>query len=278
VLAYCQSTLLVNLDLDLSFWYFDHYQFVKSKFMKTLKNISIFILLIGFAFALIQCNKDNLSVKPENDNSIELRTYSEDCLPPLEDGCSQKNDTIHITISQFPGCVFIVNVNVQKCPDGMNSWTYNIGDFTILSHDCPAFDSIILNSNQQYLENFTYQFGVWVRNALTNHYLIQDIQPNGGTYAIINHYFASCLKTCYIEIWEDPKWPRLVYYGIQRERCGENCCQLETDYQYINGNWMLQSQRSYGPSEPCSESSTAVCGIGTVRSTPCTAQCGGPEM
>ena len=147
--------------------------------MKNLKFISIFILLCGFTFALVQCTKDSFNVKTENDASLEMRSFSDDCLPPQEPTCLQDVDTINLSVSQFSGCVFKVHVTVQKCPAGNNVWTYNIGDFEVLSHNCAAFDSIIQNSSQVDLEYFTYQFGKWIRNALTNYYLINDIQLNG---------------------------------------------------------------------------------------------------
>ena len=45
--------------------------------MRTIKFISIFILLCGFTFALVQCTKDENGVNtPNPDKTIELRESS----------------------------------------------------------------------------------------------------------------------------------------------------------------------------------------------------------
>jgi hypothetical protein len=221
---------------------------------------------------LIQCSKDDINSNTKVDHEIQTRTTVDpDCLPIPGSACTQKIDTFNISINQFQGCTFKIAARVQKCPLGNNDYIYNIGDFSLLEHNCPTFDQALLNLNGEYLESFIFNFKAQIREAIILHYLNTEQQIEGKRITF-SHYYASCMMACIVPVYEKFKPYGLIGYIFYSLNCGDTCCKLEVIHQFVNGSWTLISRRTISPGGICNPAGNA-CLPGSFKSTNCFAQC-----
>ncbi len=247
--------------------------------MEKIINLILVLLIVTFASILYQCSNENITDENINTEKLESRSSDDDCLPPLEQGCLQSDDTIDVSITMIlyniQNCIFKVAFRRQKCYVGSMEWTFNFGDFQIIEHNCPAFNQALLDNNGAALEWFLYQFNTKVRNAIIEHYL-QTVQQVEGTRVNNSYYYASCMKACIIHI---PPLGGSKGGGINQiifvsERCGEDCCNLQKVYEFHNGEWVLISSGTISHTEICNPGFISLpCGSGTIKETDCFAQC-----
>jgi hypothetical protein len=240
--------------------------------MKSFQNIISIIFLAAFALALIQCSKDDLNTNIKNITQIQTRTTVDpDCLPTQGQNCTQANDTLEVSVGLFSGCTFKIVFRVQRCHNTNNDWTYNIGDFQLIDHNCPAFDQTVTSLNNGELESFLFTFKSQVRDAVISYYLNHEQQIEGKRITFAN-YYASCMMACFVKIGKGGKGDptkAIIFYSLN---CGDACCKLEVIHQFLNGNWVLISRRTISPGGICNPAGN-VCLPGSFKSTNCFAQC-----
>ena len=131
--------------------------------MKIFKYISIVFLLIGFSFALVQCAKEDVTKKLEEDIKLDFRYDGSSCNPQdlYSDytNCTFKKDTDTITISNIfssnnnylfnicPGVEIPVIYFITKCFDDYGHQVTLISgleyDMDALLQACPNLRSIV---------------------------------------------------------------------------------------------------------------------------------------
>lgn len=235
--------------------------------MKTIKFISIFILLCGFTFALVQCTKDETTKIELNGSKIEYRT-SNPCAPDLGNNpnCDSVSFDYFISIPMYPGCQFRVQFLYWECIDGLGNIAYHITDYQIISHDCAQYSIDLQNAmNNGTINAFNITFGKQIWNSITL-FLLSSTSPSYNVLSA-NYYTASCTKDCY---WKSKNG---LWVGW-RYSCGENCCRARRTYNYINGQWTLTNTRIDFPSDPCYGARPVSCPDGRdAYSTDCSPQC-----
>jgi len=241
--------------------------------MRTIKFISIFILLCGFTFALVQCTKDENGVNtPNPDKTIELRESS-NCIDTtyLNSVCSKGVFSWAISLPQYPGCTFWVDVPYYFCY-GLTATSMHVGDYKIVEHDCQDYNDDANDAfNNGMLEIFTINFDKSVWHAI-NVYLMTHLPPQVTTHLELNYYTASCAKTCYVIVGKPGEIQGIIPH---RYNCGEKCCKLITVYRKINGVWKIESQSYLPNNDPCTGSLSVICPRGTTYSTDCIVNCDG---
>ena len=231
--------------------------------MRNIKFISIFILLCGFTFALVQCTKDNIEAK--NNEPLELR--STNCLPDPVPGCSQYDVLLEkIQLPGYPGCDFWINYKYQKCfSNGLV--TFNIGDVVIAKHNCKKFWDDL---NAAIANGTVEQFWIGINKLLyklVTEKLINTVPINQVLALAVNYHIAACSKLCTEERRDDPLGPYIAYYI----HCGDKCCALYTYYTVVNGKWVLLHKTLVPASDPCVPTAET---CQTRVSTDCIVQCG----
>jgi hypothetical protein len=231
--------------------------------MKQIKYISIFILLCGFTFALVQCTKEGIDLK--NSGELELRTSN--CLPDPDPGCTQYDVLLEkIQLPGYSGCDFWINYKYQKCfSNGLV--TFNIGDVEIAKHNCTQFWNDL---NAAITNGTVEQFWISINKLLYRYVtekLINTVNPEQVLTLAVNYHIGACKKMCTEQNQRDPNAPYIATYI----HCGDKCCALYTYYTWVNGNWTLLTKTLVPVDDPCTPT-TETCS--TRVSTDCIAQCG----
>ncbi|MBK7096774.1 MAG: hypothetical protein IPH57_17545 [Saprospiraceae bacterium] len=223
--------------------------------MKTIKFISIFILLCGFTFALVQCTKDEATKSELKGSKIEYRT-SNPCAPDLGNNpnCDSVSFDYFVSIPMYPGCQFRVQFLYWECIDGLGNIAYHLSDYQIISHDCPQYNTDLQNAmNNGTINIFNIAFGKQIWNAITV-LLLNSTSPSLGAITL-EYYVASCAKECY---WKS----RTGFWLGKRYSCGENCCIAQRNYNKINGVWILTNSKTNFPLDPCYGARPVDCPVG----------------
>ena len=205
--------------------------------MRTIKFISIIILLSGFTFALIHCTEESISLK--GNLELELRTTS--CLPDLGSVCTQfEVNAEQIQLPGYPGCDFWIKYTYQECYPQAGLVRFNIGDVMIIKHNCQQFwDDLETSIANGTVEQFWIGINKLLYKYVTDK-LINTVNPSEVLTLAVNYHIASCQKMCIEERREDPQGPFKAYYI----HCGDKCCALYTYYSVVNGNWVLLKKPS----------------------------------
>lgn len=234
--------------------------------MKQIKYISIFILLFGFSFALVQCTKDEATKIELKGSKIEYRT-SNPCAPDFSNrpSCDSITHTISVQIPMYPGCSFSVKFFFWECYGG-SAIAYHLTDYEIIDHNCNQYNIDLINArNNNTINTFNIAFGKQIWNAITQ--WILSGTPSNVTVATLEYYVASCSKECY---WQT----RGSYWVGKRFACGENCCGLQKVYNKVNGQWVLTNTTVNSPVDPCYGARPVDCPDSRYQwSTDCSPQC-----
>ncbi len=231
--------------------------------MKQIKFISIFILLCGFTFALVQCTKDNIVAK--NNEPLEFR--SNDCLPQNQLNCVDKYVYLEkIQLSGYPGCDFWINYHYQECTSN-GIPVINIGDVEIAKHNCTQFWNDL---NAAIANGTVEQFWIGINKLLYKYVTEKLINTKSCSQVLslaVNYHIAACKKMCADENRNDPDATYIASYI----HCGDKCCALYTYYICENGVWKLLTKTFVPAADPCVPTYD-VCP--TRVSTECIVQCG----
>ena len=153
-----------------------------------------------------------------------------------------------------------------------------MGDFQILSHNCPGFTSAMntaLSTSPTAVISFIDAFDLAIYNAL-NTLIINENVPTGtfpclqGVYFQINFIHASCYKYCVIAFNDDAA-------SYVKVACGSDCCERHTRV-CRNANGTLNIERYFAPAYPPSCENPPSFPDNTVldrclRETACTYKC-----
>ncbi|MBK7093751.1 MAG: hypothetical protein IPH57_01300 [Saprospiraceae bacterium] len=235
--------------------------------MKTIKYLSIFVLLIGFSFALVRCTKDEATKSELNASKIEYR-IDNPCAPDLSNlpSCDSITHTISVQIPMYPGCSFTVEFFVWEC-DGGSAIAYHLSDYKIIDHNCNQYNIDLINAkNNNTINYFNMVFGKQIWYAITQ-WLLSGTASNISVVTV-EYSIASCAKECYWQIRGSNAWVG------RRYACGENCCKLKRVYNKINGEWVPTNKIVDFPLDPCYGARPVDCPDSRYQwSTDCTAQC-----
>jgi hypothetical protein len=127
-----------------------------------MRNI-FFILSIYGLLNIISCyEKQELSPEQSSSN-LELREVGESCKPEtLATGsCHYGQFVQNIQLVHYPGCNFIVRLNYDYCFGFGGVVALHLGNFEILDHDCPQFNSDVLAAiANNTIDKFWFDFNV----------------------------------------------------------------------------------------------------------------------
>ncbi|MEZ4907281.1 MAG: hypothetical protein R2771_06510, partial [Saprospiraceae bacterium] len=216
--------------------------------MKTLKYISILIILIGVSVFFHRCSKENANVVVDdsinNSSIIENReTASEEsCFTPY-DGCTP------IIVDTFMYIPFYyqdslicdslyvrIRLTVYDCGSNL------VFDKSIVDPlgNCGAFDSlfwdIVINGTDddvaKLLDILNYQGSVFYERFYVKKRLINGGQECPLGQLTADYYSSICYQWC-AEIMSKPGEPLLI--NVSKVYCGKKCCVKSTTYCMKNG-------------------------------------------
>ncbi len=228
--------------------------------------------VICASFLVYACVRENEINHTRENTFLEKRTgIGKSCIPDIKTNlvCSPGIFPTAIQLPQYPGCTFYISANYVRCSDWALGTEYiHMGDFSIIEHDCPQFNTDMTNAiNNGTKETFIAQFNGSVWGVLTNYLLSQT---NGiWSNTVLEYMVAACNQICIVEKrFSDTQFTALVPVN---NRCSEDCCRRITNYIKINGQWEVYSNSiTEGPE--C-EIITASCPANTVDYTNCIKNC-----
>ncbi|MGE5355332.1 MAG: hypothetical protein ACM3PT_03770 [Deltaproteobacteria bacterium] len=216
--------------------------------MRNIKFISIFILLCGFTFALVQCTKDenaneqHAQITLKSTNVIKaltdagIYTASDVDLTPRENLYSSCKPSgtyctsyfIRDTIAVPNFCDYVqVKYYLWVCPDGIS-----FSDFEAIPlGGCDSLtNSWLYLSNGELdhqLELFNYNASLIVEKELMSLLVTQyQIKCSGGQF-ISSFYRNICYRWC-VQFITDPRG--VVFTSTVKNYCGDKCCKRTTKY------------------------------------------------
>lgn len=219
-------------------------------------------------------NNEEANIENENLDNLEIATrnegdscFSDEELDPND--CESFSQIVSFNLNEYPGCTFQVEFSYVKCVSQFsNIRYYHISSLQLKEHDCVDYDNDVLAARLNgTLAQFSLDFDQLLYNAVLD-YLGQF--PNSFGTIVVKYITASCVKFCYFNEFKSGAY----YYTYYRTICGEDCCEIETDYQWDSqGNLISHTTSATGPLEPCDATFTGSCGPGSLFSTDCTYRC-----
>jgi len=222
--------------------------------MRNIKFISIFILLCGFTFALVQCAKEEIDTNTV-DTKIESRS-SNPCAPKIM--CPIEYKIVDIQVPGYSGCTIQAEMIYEKCGE-----KFRFFDFIMIIPNSTGCAGL-----RNYLDGLTPDqlraFMDWVE-AEGKRLVLQLFYNQLPYYVDVTSYHSLCKQECK---WLDLDCLIDEYTGGPRGggginprgdkecwkygtvRCGEGCCVTESQYvKNIQGQFVLYSAVTtpYGP-------------------------------
>ncbi len=239
--------------------------------MKQIKYISIFILLFGFSFALVQCTKegntneqhDQIVLKSDSVmkalSDVGIYALSEAELTPRENLYSSCKPSGLCTPYFYRDTIAVPNFcnNVQVkyylwvCPDGIS-----FSDFEAI----PLGGCDSLNNSWLYLSNgeldhqlelFNYNASLIVEKMVMSGLVIQFQKRCPENFISSDFYRNICYKWC-VQFITDPRG--VVFTSTVKNYCGDKCCKRTTRYCLLDNGQVHQSDPVF------SEVGNGVCG------------------
>ena len=212
---------------------------------------TIFCITTMFILSFFcSCGKESLTFSNSlpHKSGLELRNGDNTLLDLLGNSCLDLKtnivipgwcndttylDTIDITgLNLFPGCSFKIVFKYYICQLG-NLMDITVGDYQIISHDCPGFsqyinDNFHLSIFSNFIQNFDLQVYLKLEEYFINIFATNNLlHPCGtGVYFNITFVSASCYKYCWYTEFDPIR--RISYDLIAKVACGTDCCERHT--------------------------------------------------
>jgi hypothetical protein len=240
--------------------------------MKIVKFISIFVLLIGFTFALVQCAKEENA----NENQDQIALNSADVIKTLNKSgiYNLSHDEMELREPQVSGCYYggafctpyffrdtiavpnycdyvYVKYIIWICADEIK-----FSDFeAIPSGYCDSLTQSWLYLGEgeldHQLELFNYYASLIVEKMVMSRLVIQFQKKCPENFISSDFYRNICYRWC-VEFITDPHG--VVFTGTRKYYCGDKCCKKTTKY-------CLQDNGQVKQSDPVfSDVGNGVCG------------------
>jgi len=241
-----------------------------SRFSLNFQNLKIPLLMGIFILLLASCVKDTATKELTTENA-QLETRATDCMPPTGNGCTSKYQLWSVTNPLFPGCDFLIGVNITTCT-GVNSVYFT--DFEIVSHRCAAYTSYINNCQANgTLSICMHQINVGFQDALAIKVLSSQIFQPTGNQVSIQYYFASCSKYCFYNDYDEET--SVSFLNYKKLQCTDGCCIRTAIYSNFFGSWSKTSSTTTQISGSGCEFTvlTPPCPLNTFWTSDCLAEC-----
>jgi len=254
--------------------------------MKQIKYISIFILLFGFSFALVQCtkeenvneNKDQIAlnsadvIKTLNKSGIyNLKEAEMELREPHISGCYNGGTFctpyfFRDTIAVLNYCDYVqVKYIMWVCPDGIKFSDFEantLGGCDSLTHSWLYLDEGELDHQ---LELFNYNASLIVEEMVLSNILRQyNILCQFGSVMHSSFYRNLCYRWC---VWFDYGKNGEVTTSLVKNYCGDKCCAKAT-------RWCIDENGKVEHSNPVFSN----VGNGVCNNIPYPVQCRGYQI
>lgn len=237
-----------------------------------MRNI-FFNIIILILITLASCIDKPYTDLHNSTQPLQLREAGQSCIPDTASfnpgTCYPGQFIQNIQLNSYPGCNFFVRMHYIYCL-GHGAVALHLGNFEILDHDCPQFNSDVLTAiANNTIDKFWFDFNVEVWRVMTNHYL-NTFSPGEFGILKIEYLLSKCTKICTVESEIRPGGlTALIPVEI---KCSNECCRRITHYESNNNEWHAIHQTVSTVGKSC-DIPLNTCPLNTVHGTECEFQC-----